>query len=131
VIHHALVVCQDGIVRMRDLRLVNLPAVTPSAPPTPPAPPASGASPMDRAAVLFAELLRNPPPGLHGRLEAALLRAAYAHHGRNQVVTARALGLSRHSLRTLLRRHGLLGDPESGEQAQAMRVEMGYADMVR
>src|SRR4030095_11752673 len=68
VIHHALIVCQDEVIRLRDLRLVNLPAA-PAAPSAMPhaLPPASAEAPMERAAALFAELLRDPLPGLHGQ----------------------------------------------------------------
>jgi sigma-54-specific transcriptional regulator len=121
VIHHALIVCQDGVVRERDLRLVKL-AGTPSEPSGARAEPAGTA--MERAASLFAELLRDSPSGLHGQLEGLLLRTAYEHHEHNQLATARALGLSRHTLRTLLRRHGLLGSQDEDE-----RIEAGYADL--
>jgi sigma-54-specific transcriptional regulator len=132
VIHHALIVCQDGVIRTRDLRLVNLPAAPPPSPPSASAlagPPRSAVAPLEQVTALFAELLRDPPRGLHGQLEAALLRAAYAHHGHNQVVTARALGLSRHTLRTLMRRHGLLRSTETDGDAPATAVDEGYADI--
>jgi sigma-54 dependent transcriptional regulator len=131
VIHHALIVCQDGVVRRRDLRLVNLSAATLAPEPArmPPAvSSAPAASPMERASALFAQLLRDPPPGLHGQLEAALLRTAYAHHGQNQLVTARTLGLSRHTLRTLLRRHGMLGGTEASDEPSPTPVDASYAD---
>ncbi|MGM9487570.1 sigma-54 interaction domain-containing protein [Ideonella sp. YS5] len=135
VVHHALIVCQDGVIRTRDLRLVNLTAAPPSfesplAAAHVVASQQSAATPMERASSLFAELLRDPPAHLHAQLEATLLRAAYAHHGHNQVVTARALGLSRHTLRTLLRRHGLLAgsqaedEPEAAEQPVASCADL-------
>jgi sigma-54 dependent transcriptional regulator len=135
VIHHALIVCQDGVIRTRDLRLVNLSAAPAPAEPGPVVQlqQPSATTPMERVSTLFAELLRDPPSGLHAQLEAALLRAAYAHHDHNQVVTARTLGLSRHTLRTLLRRHGMLGgteaDDEPAASATSQDVEAGCADL--
>ena len=132
VIHHALIVCQDDVIRTRDLRLVNLRAapVPAEVAPATPAPPSPAATPMQRASALFAELLHDPPSGLHGQLEAMLLRAAYVHHGHNQVVTARALGLSRHTLRTLMRRHGMLAGAEAEDIAAAPApAEASCADL--
>jgi len=42
------------------------------------------------------------------RVEARLLEIAFQANEQNQVRTARALGISRSMLRTLLKRHGLL-----------------------
>jgi sigma-54 dependent transcriptional regulator len=119
VVHYACIVCQEGTVRPQDLRLVNMGMGAAGADERPAANGATAAvahgshdAPLDRLQRLFDELLRAPPTELHARVESLLLQAAYACHGQNQVATARALGLSRHTLRTLLRRHGLLSGIE-------------------
>lgn len=127
IVHHAAMVCRDAVIRPRDLRLFQLTHGEPAEPDSPP-PSIETASPIERVERMFQELLHHPPDALHARVEATLLRTAYAHHGRNQVITARALGLSRHSLRTLLRRHGLLADAEASASAPdgiAKGVDLG------
>jgi transcriptional regulator with AAA-type ATPase domain len=48
-------------------------------------------------------------------VEALLVRRAFARCRDNQVQTARLLGITRNTLRTLLKRHGLLGDAAAAE----------------
>src|SRR5687768_2860344 len=59
----------------------------------------------------LSELLSHSPPDLHKRVEGALLSAAFSHSGRNQLETARLLGLSRHIVRARLIEHGQLPGP--------------------
>lgn len=49
-------------------------------------------------------------PRLLQTVEAALVHAAFAQSGENQVRSARLLGVTRNTMRTLLKRHGLLDD---------------------
>lgn len=51
-------------------------------------------------------MLRRRIAPLHMRA----VRAAFSHTGENQVHSARALGITRNTMRTLLKRHGLLAD---------------------
>ncbi|HEY8946510.1 MAG TPA: aliphatic sulfonate ABC transporter substrate-binding protein, partial [Polyangiaceae bacterium] len=51
------------------------------------------------------ELVTHAPRDLHARVEAALVSAAFRHSGRNQLETARLLGLSRHIARARLIEH--------------------------
>ena len=119
VIHYALIVCRDGEIGRADLNLVpvgavqaaapapNLPAVEPE--PVPQAPPIVASS-AERLAQLFRELLGQGAPGLFEQVADALVRTAYAHCRQNQVHTARVLGITRNTLRTQLKRYGLLGE---------------------
>ncbi len=56
----------------------------------------------------FGHLLASDTPALFRQIEQSLVRTAFAHSGDNQVRTAHALGVTRNTLRTLLKRHGLL-----------------------
>jgi sigma-54-specific transcriptional regulator len=66
----------------------------------------------------WGELLTEGRQDLFDAVEFALVHAAYRLCGQNQVRTARAMGITRNMLRTLLKRHGLLPggaeDPEQG-----------------
>ncbi len=132
VIHYALIVCRDGVVRATDFRFsplarmsVAVPAaqasyVTAPAPLYAPAPaeplavaPAAPAAPvptpLDRLATAFDDLIAARPAELFHTVEGRLVRQAFERCRENQVQTARLLGVTRNTLRTLLKRHGLLG----------------------
>jgi len=154
VVHFALIVCRDGVVRAGDLKLVPALALLPVAAATPAAPAAGSAAagsagdsgvavasaasngshaeegvegadetriaPPQLVAVLN-ELLLLRTPRLQATVEAALVHAAFARSGDNQVRSARLLGVTRNTMRTLLKRHGLLDDgpernPYAGEE---------------
>jgi hypothetical protein len=61
-----------------------------------------------RLPAVFDELLREGGDGLFDAVERALVHAAFEHAHRNQVRSAKALGVTRNMVRTLLKRHGLL-----------------------
>ena len=153
VIHYAAIVCAGDEIHPGDLRLVPLLPPTDrraaAAPPDPaagfgtaaapaatlppaspaPAPPADARS---RLPAVFDELLREGGDGLFDAVERALVHAAFEHAHRNQVRAARALGVTRNMVRTLLKRHGLLaaGSPEPAEDdaaADAAAPEQGAA----
>jgi sigma-54-specific transcriptional regulator len=119
VIHFALIVCRDGAIRAADLKLVAtapheaLPALVPQPLPLP-ATPAPATSAQEQMQQALADLLQQARPQLFHSVEQALVQAAFTHAGQNQVQAARALGVTRNTLRTLLKRHGLLasGAPE-------------------
>jgi len=81
-------------------------------------PAASGHTLLEGA---LAQLLSEAHAGLFDRIESALVHAAFAHAGRNQVRAAKVLGITRNMLRTQLKRHGLLGkgDDDAGEVDEA------------
>jgi sigma-54-specific transcriptional regulator len=134
VIHYALIVVRDGVIRASDLRFAAPMFVAPA----PAAPPPSTAAALaarptphwapsgfelDAPASLpdgadavvsalqpvFERLLHERTPDLYQRLEAVLVHTAFRVSGENQVQSARLLGVTRNTLRTLLKRHGLLG----------------------
>ncbi|MBW8758482.1 MAG: sigma-54-dependent Fis family transcriptional regulator [Burkholderiales bacterium] len=133
VIHYALIVCAGDAIQSHDLKLVPLqPAarragdVHDPASAGPPgfggyrapderlsaAPPAPAPVPVrvrERLPAFFGDLLREGGPELFDSVERALVHAAYEHAHGNQVRAARELGVSRNMVRTLLKRHGLLG----------------------
>lgn len=69
---------------------------------------AAGAPPQLVAALSGMLAVRHPR--LLQTVEAALVHAAFAQSGENQVRSARLLGVTRNTMRTLLKRHGLLDD---------------------
>ncbi len=148
VIHYALIVCAGSEIQASDLKLVPLPPVdrraaasTPDAGPgfgghrapaaeaTASAPPAPVVVPdaRSRLPAVFDDLLREGGDGLFDAVERALVHAAFEHAHRNQVRSAKALGVTRNMVRTLLKRHGLLaagaveldGEGEAADDAPA------------
>jgi sigma-54 dependent transcriptional regulator len=129
VIHYALIVCRDQQIRADDLRLVGalhrnrvapergVPAVTENE-----ASAVCEQQPLNvlyqRLAALFAELIEANDPGLFDSVEEALIRAVFASCKKNQVQSARVLGISRNIFRTHLKRVGLIGADTSTVTAQ-------------
>jgi sigma-54-specific transcriptional regulator len=120
VIHFALIICRQGVIDAPDLKLVAAAAATgPVAAPSAAARPEVEAAPAVEPAVTpwlslegaLEALLRDAAPRLLLGVEEALVRAAYAQVGENQVRAARILGVTRNTLRTLLKRHGMLAEP--------------------
>ncbi len=108
VIHHALLVCRGGVVTVPDLRLGELHASSDPAP---------GARDRWRALEDAARaLFEEGGEDLHVRIEQAIMRAAYLYCERNQVQTARLLGVSRNIVRARLIDAGALasGRPARG-----------------
>jgi sigma-54-specific transcriptional regulator len=115
VIHFALIVCRDGCIGPGDLKLVGVasPVVTatqavPVVPP--PQDPAAKLPAADLLAQVLDGLLSQEPSRLMQQVEETLVRRAYAFSRDNQVKAARVLGITRNSMRTLLKRYGLIGD---------------------
>ena len=69
---------------------------------------AADGSALPRLAATIDALLRAGEPNLMQRIERTLVSAAFSASGENQVHAARLLGITRTTLRTLLKRHGLL-----------------------
>ncbi len=122
VIHYALIVARGAQVELDDLRMSPLGqgggavgsgwlAAAEAGPPgehANPAPPVPDADALQRLADAFRDLLDEGRPALFEAVEAALIRTAFAHAQSNQVQTARQLGITRNTVRTLLKRHGLI-----------------------
>jgi aliphatic sulfonates family ABC transporter substrate-binding protein len=100
VIHHALLVCREGRIRPEDLRLtMTVPREPDRARPAGPAGTVPGAPPLEAALI---SLFDKGGPELHARIEETVMRAAFAYCDRNQVQTARLLGVSRNIIRARL-----------------------------
>jgi sigma-54-specific transcriptional regulator len=122
VIHFALIVSQHGVIRAADLKLVPVGGASraPDAATAAAAPLQTSSEPLpadtppndaqqnliDALDGLFAEAR----PHVFQNVEEALVRVAFIRAGENQVQAARVLGVTRNTLRTLLKRHGLLVD---------------------
>jgi len=108
VVHCALIVCRDGVIRVGDLGSAAHSIDAPDATVHDVRLPRDPARLRAQLRALLRRLLVDATPHLHQTLEELLVREAFAHCSDNQVRTARALGVSRNTLRTLLKRHGLL-----------------------
>lgn len=103
VIHHALLVCRESVVGPDDLRLSAL------------RPRHVHGGPADTERGLHAALLalfEETRPNLYASIEAAVMKAAYEFCDRNQLQTAKLLGISRNIVRARLIEYGEL--PKSG-----------------
>jgi sigma-54 dependent transcriptional regulator len=103
VIHHALIVCDGEAIRPSDLNLTNLRAASQSAQTTDHGT-TSSAEEQLRNALLT--LFMEEPAQLHSLIEDTVIRAAYNFCHRNQVQTARLLGISRNIVRARLAQCG-------------------------
>jgi aliphatic sulfonates family ABC transporter substrate-binding protein len=131
VIHHALLVCRDGQITTEDLRLASAPsrlAVADVAPatltPATPRPTATATAtltdPWRALEGNVQALLEAGGEDLHGRIDRLVLRTAFEHCERNQVQTAKRLGISRNVLRARLIDAGDLCPARSAPPALAM-----------
>jgi sigma-54 dependent transcriptional regulator len=117
VIHSALVVSGGPEILATDLHLnpPSLPTPAPASAPAAPAVVASGdpLAALDRALLTLYE---HNLPDLHAQLEAAVMRTAFNYCHRNQLQTARLLGISRNIVRARLLQLGeIAGGSRSGE----------------
>jgi sigma-54-specific transcriptional regulator len=99
VIHHALLVCQGNVVRPEDLHLSSLRSR--------PADNEDGADGVLHKALLA--LFESDRPDLYAAIDAAVIKTAYEFCHRNQLQTAKLLGISRNILRARLMEYGELG----------------------
>ena len=127
VVHFALVICREAVVQPGDLRLVPhtmapqaSPAPQPSNPGTP-VPPAAANGPYDELQGALRRLIETGDRNLFHAVSETLVRTAFHHDHDNQVRAARTLGITRNTLRTFLKRYGMLPDParRSDEAADA------------
>ena len=100
-IHHALLVCAGTTVRPGDLRL---PAVRPDRRSESPL----AANGMKSLEQVLVDLFNADQPNLYQRIDEAVLRVAYEYCERNQLRTARLLGISRNIVRDRLVRYRLV-----------------------
>ncbi|XXU38454.1 sigma-54 dependent transcriptional regulator [Sorangium sp. So ce1000] len=112
--HHALLVCKGHEVTPADLRLTALqPKAGASVPPSDPGATdvVSQIRPTPQATALEGALLalfEQNLPNLHEQIEETIIRTAYRYCDRNQLQTARLLGISRNIVRARLAQFGEL-----------------------
>ena len=97
VIHHALLVCKENVVRVEDLRLSPLKIKS-----SEPAP----ADPAQQLRDALLSIFEKEPDNLYSSIEASVIKAAYEFCGHNQLQTAKLLGISRNIVRARLLQYG-------------------------
>ena len=119
VIHFALIVCQDETIQAEDLKLTGITHRTQNHHPRQPVvaatPASSAAGFQQQLAALVNSMIDADQPDLFERVEETVVRTAFDNCNRNQVQTARVLGISRNILRTHLKRFGLIGFEGGGD----------------
>ena len=85
----------------------------------------SGADPWQQMEALLYRLLHHPEENLYGKLEDMIVNTTYQYTRFNQVRSAKLLGISRNVLRTLLKKHGYLG--EGGNSGTEVTVDSDLA----
>ena len=120
VIHYGLIMSVSGVLETDDLRL-------------PQAAPEHGSQSndeddgaveddaFDAVGAGLRRLLQSDREAIHQTVERLLLVTAFEHCDRNQVRTAKRLGLSRNIVRAQLKRHGLLEQSSAGDFSSAAR----------
>lgn len=118
VIHFALIVCLDGVIRADDLKLAGIShrrnhagdsAAAAAAPMADADSPAARCNLQLRQAALVSEMMESGQHDLFDTVEQSVIRTAFDWSRNNQVQTAKVLGISRNRLRTYLKRFGLIG----------------------
>jgi len=104
IIHYASIVSRDGYIEREDLRLPHVrgEASVSAA--------SEEADPLIGLQACLRNLLVRSEQMLFEDIERAVVIAAFEHCGRNQVHTARKLGISRNVVRAQLKRFGLIAD---------------------
>ena len=118
VIHYGLIMSVSGVLEAQDLRLpkvaseqIGLKGEDDSAVAT--------GDVIDAVGAELRRLLQSDREAIHHSIERLLLVTAFEHCDRNQVRTAKRLGLSRNIVRAQLKRHGLLEQSASGNASSA------------
>jgi transcriptional regulator with PAS, ATPase and Fis domain len=118
VIHFALLIASDGIIRPGNLRFSAMPQV-------PGSPGSIATPPLESIALQLDRLFATAPADLYQTLEDLIVRRAFSYSGSNQVQTAKLLGISRNVVRTLLKRVGLISNDTETEEYGALSVVPG------
>jgi len=143
-VHHALIVCRDEVIHDADLRLAAPMLDRVAGPATleradvPPGRHEPARDPRflhdedyPRLRSVLQALLARGEPDLLRRVEAELVRTVYACSKENQVRAAKALGITRNSMRTLLKRHQLIDDAAAGLPSHGDRGDVHPGDSLR
>ena len=111
VIHYGLIMSGSGVLEVDDLRLPQAAVERDS----------QTGDAFDAVGEGLRRLLRTDREAIHQTVERLLLVTAFEHCDRNQVRTAKRLGLSRNIVRAQLKRHGLLEGGSSGTFSSTAR----------
>ena len=110
VIHYGMITCEDGVLEAEDLRLsggiAHQDSLTAAEASSDMGRPEEGALSALREGLF--RLLESDHTEVFQSVERLLVKTAFEHCDRNQVRTAKRLGLSRNVVRAQLMRHGLL-----------------------
>jgi len=106
VVHHTLLICPGENIRAEDVYLPDRPKIGG-------AEPASLLPLEEQLQQLLLTLLEQGQPDLYAYIERILVEAAYRYNAHNQVQTAKALNISRNTLRERLQRLGVIPYPPS------------------
>jgi sigma-54-specific transcriptional regulator len=100
VVHHGLIMCQGGVIEAEDLGIeAELQESTPAA-----------ADLLDGLTEELRVLLKSERGEVYESVERLLVTTAFEHCDRNQVRTAKRLGISRNVVRAQLKRYGLIAE---------------------
>jgi len=111
VIHYALIVCRDNVIRSADLRLPERIPILPGQSGSFGSADEEGECRLSKALL---KLFDSGSETIYEQVEETLVRLAFDHCDNNQVRTARLLGISRNILRAQLKRFGLLTSKSDG-----------------
>ncbi|MDB5986528.1 MAG: sigma-54-dependent Fis family transcriptional regulator [Nevskia sp.] len=117
VIHFALLVAKDHEIRLEHLKLNGITSSSLQQGGTA----ASRLTPREQIAAAVRTLLTEPGENLFNELEQIIVDEAFRHSRYNQVRAAALLGISRNVVRTLLKKHGHLGE-KTGEVSDEIQT---------
>ncbi|MDX2020797.1 MAG: sigma-54 dependent transcriptional regulator [Deltaproteobacteria bacterium] len=95
VIHSALLVCHEGLLDAKDLNIGT--AISREVPTV-----GKETNPIEKLEAALLALFDENPPELHAKIEETVMRVAFDYCHRNQLQTARLLGISRNIVRARL-----------------------------
>jgi sigma-54-specific transcriptional regulator len=113
VIHYGLIMSVSGVLEADDLRLPRVTSAQAVSSDDDEEDGVAGDA-FDAVGAGLRRLLQSDREAIHQTVERLLLVTAFEHCDRNQVRTAKRLGLSRNIVRAQLKRHGLLEQSSAG-----------------
>jgi sigma-54 dependent transcriptional regulator len=117
-VHHALLVCQASEIRASDLQLTVMPGKGKE---STPAPPSADATPDSVLVAGLRQLFETGAPDLWEAIERTVMTSAFDYCERNQLQTARLLGISRNIVRARLLEYGqIAGAPRASSPPPAL-----------
>ena len=119
VIHYGLIMSVSGILEAQDLRLPKVASEQIGLKGEDDDSAVATGDVIDAVGAELRRLLQSDREAIHHSIERLLLVTAFEHCDRNQVRTAKRLGLSRNIVRAQLKRHGLLEQSASGNASSA------------